>query len=241
MKGYKGFYKGLICRGENCGVKYEKQYAENTVFDEDNAVICNKGMHFCKNPLDVLEYYPLIDDAGNFIEFAEVEALAETKTDDNKKYCTTKLKIGAKISFMDFIKGAFKVTYENIKSEVKDATKDIESGGNGAKLAGGNWAKLAGGNGATLAGGDRAKLAGGDWDTLAGGNWATLAGGYDSIIVGENGSIAKGKKGSVIVLVERDDNYHIVNFKAQQVDGEHIKEDAYYKLQNGELVEVENE
>ena len=38
MKGYKGFEKGLVCRG--------KQYAENTVFEEDNAVICSSGMHF---------------------------------------------------------------------------------------------------------------------------------------------------------------------------------------------------
>ena len=44
MKGYKAFDKGLICRG--------KQYAENTVFEEDKAEICKSGMHFCKNPLD---------------------------------------------------------------------------------------------------------------------------------------------------------------------------------------------
>lgn len=31
MKGYKGFEKGMICRG--------KQYAENTVFEEDSAEI----------------------------------------------------------------------------------------------------------------------------------------------------------------------------------------------------------
>ena len=32
MKGYKAFKKGMICQG--------KQYAENTVFEEDEAVIC---------------------------------------------------------------------------------------------------------------------------------------------------------------------------------------------------------
>lgn len=40
MKGYKGFEKGLICRG--------KQYIENTVFEEEKAEICNSGMHFCQ-------------------------------------------------------------------------------------------------------------------------------------------------------------------------------------------------
>ena len=47
MKGYKGFRKGMVCR--------DKQYAENTVFEEEKAVICHSGMHFCENPLDVLD------------------------------------------------------------------------------------------------------------------------------------------------------------------------------------------
>lgn len=50
MKGYKAFDKGLVCRG--------KRYAENTVFEEDEAVICTKGMHFCAEPMDVFDYYP---------------------------------------------------------------------------------------------------------------------------------------------------------------------------------------
>ena len=41
MKGYKAFSKGMICRN--------KQYAENTVFEEDEAIVCQKGMHFVKN------------------------------------------------------------------------------------------------------------------------------------------------------------------------------------------------
>ena len=59
------------------------------------------------------------------------------------------------------------------------------------------------------------------------------------MIIGGNGSKAKGGKGSVIVLVERDDDYNIIDFKAAQVDGNKIKADTWYKLENGELVEVE--
>ena len=80
MKGYKAFEKGMICKG--------KQYAENTVFEEDTAEICKSGMHFCVNPLDVLNYYPLVDGNGDLPEFAEVEALDEPITDDGEKYCT---------------------------------------------------------------------------------------------------------------------------------------------------------
>ena len=80
MKGYKGFEPGLICRG--------KQYAENTVFEEEEAEICSYGMHFCENPFDVLDYYGFTNDTGDFNEFAEVEALDEVKTNDNRKFCT---------------------------------------------------------------------------------------------------------------------------------------------------------
>lgn len=53
MKGYKAFGKSMICRG--------KRYSENTVFEE-KAEVCMSGMHFCKNPLDVLDYYPLVNE-----------------------------------------------------------------------------------------------------------------------------------------------------------------------------------
>ena len=95
MKGFKGFYKGLVCRG--------KKYKENTVFEEEAAEICKSGMHFCENPFDVLDYYDLVNTDGSFNEFAEVEALDKCLTDDNKKYCTKKLKIGAKLSFSGFV------------------------------------------------------------------------------------------------------------------------------------------
>ena len=246
MKGYKGFRKGLICK--------DKQYAENTIFEEPEANICVNGMHFCKNPMDVLDHYPLIDDNGEMCEFAEVEALDETLTNDEKKYCTKKLKIGARLSLAEFIRASFDVTYRQIKEEVESVSDKEKSGnwatlagGNCATLAGGDWATLAGGDWATLAGGNRAtlaggygsKLAGGNGSKLAGGDWATLAGGKHSIMVSENGGKAKGGIGSVIVMVERNDEGEIVNYKAIQIDGDTYKEDTWYRLENGEIKEVE--
>ncbi len=110
MKGYKGFSKGLICRG--------KQYAENTVFEEDNAEICHSGMHFCKNPFDVLEHYGFVNEStAELNEFCEVEALDEAKTDDEKKFCTKKLKIGAKLGISGLINAFVSFTLANVKSE----------------------------------------------------------------------------------------------------------------------------
>ena len=230
MKGYKGFRKGLICK--------DKQYAENTIFEESEANICVNGMHFCKNPMDVLDHYPLIDDNGEMCEFAEVEALDETFTDDDKKYCTKKLKIGARLSLAEFIKASFDVTYRQIKEEV-DNVSEKENVVDNAKLAGGNGATLAGGYNATLAGGDNAKLAGGYGAKLAGGDNAKLAGGEHSIMVSENGGKAKGGIGSLIVMVERNGKGEIVNYKAIQIDGDTYKEDTWYRLEDGEIKEVE--
>ena len=230
MKGYKGFRKGLICKS--------KQYAENTIFEESEANICVNGMHFCKNPMDVLDHYPLIDDNGEMCEFAEVEALDETLTNDEKKYCTKKLKIGARLSLAEFIKASFDVTYQQIKEEV-DNVSEKENVVDNATLAGGDWSKLAGGDWSKLAGGDGATLAGGDWSKLAGGDGSKLAGGKHTIMISENDSKAKDGIGSLIVMVERHNEGEIVNYKAIQIDGDTYKEDTWYQLEDGEIKEAE--
>ena len=144
MKGYKGFRKGLICK--------DKQYAENTIFEESEANICVNGMHFCKNPMDVLDYYPLIDNNGEMCEFSEVEAMDETLTNDEKKYCTKKLKIGARLSLVEFIKASFDVTYRQIKEEV-DNVSEKENVADNATLAGGEHSIMVSENGGKAKGG----------------------------------------------------------------------------------------
>ena len=116
MKGYKGFEKGLTCRG--------KQYTENTVFEEENAKICESGMHFCKNPFDVWRFYPPCCKNGELNDFAEVEALDEAKTDDNIKFCTSKLKIGKKLTFTDFVNAGVKAVLNNAESNKVTNTGD---------------------------------------------------------------------------------------------------------------------
>ena len=118
MKGYKGFNPGLICK--------DKQYQENTVFEESEAKICEKGMHFCENPFDVLDYYDLIRSDGTPNEFAEVEALDEPKTDDKKKFCSRKLKIGVKLGLSGFIKACVDFVLEKTIAEAP--SENVDSG-----------------------------------------------------------------------------------------------------------------
>ena len=122
MKGYKGFEKGLTCRG--------KQYTENTVFEEENAKICESGMHFCKNPFDVWRFYPPCCKNGELNDFAEVEALDEAKTDDNIKFCTSKLKIGKKLTFTDFVNAGVKAVLNNAESNKVTNTGDYSAATN---------------------------------------------------------------------------------------------------------------
>lgn len=222
MKGYKAFGPGMICRG--------KQYAENTVFEEESAVICESGMHFCKEPLDVLEHYPLVNNDGEITEFAEVEALDEPVTNDNKKYCTKKLKIGAKISFAKLVQASVNFDFE--KNIPVEDTKIKTTSKNSARIGSSGWGASIGSSG---------------WDAKIGssGDSARInsTGKYAVICCAGHDSIAKGKKCSWITLSEweyseKENAYIPVCVKTEQIDGERIKEDVYYKLEKGEFVEV---
>ena len=127
MKGFKAFDKGMVCRG--------KQYAENSTFEEAGAeTCCREGMmHFCKTPFDCLDYYPLVDKNGELIEIAEVEALDKVLCEDNKR-ATKKIKIGAKLSFRDFIKLGIQCIIESTKPSSSGDGAKIGSSGNGAKI-----------------------------------------------------------------------------------------------------------
>ena len=197
MKGYKAFSPGMICK--------DKQYEENSIATETQAIPCKAGIHFCENPFDVLEYYPLVDENGNFSEFAEVEALDEPATDDGKKFCSTRLKIGVKLSFAGFVKACIEYIKENTTQGSSGNSAKIGSSGYSAQIT---------------------------------------STGEDSVIMCAGiGSIAKAKKGSWITLSEwrydRSKHRQVpVCVKTEQVDGDRIKEDVFYKLEDGKFVEV---
>ena len=232
MKGYKAFKKGLVCKG--------KQYAENTIFEEENAEVCKCGMHFCENPLDVLDYYPLIDDNGELTEYAEVEALDEVFTDDNKKYCTKKLKIGAKLDLPAFVKASIDFQFE--KTPIKKTIKKSKSAsGDYSQLAAsGYYSQLAAsGNSSQLAAsgyysqlaasGNSSQLAASGYysQLAASGDYSKLAASGDySVVVGVGiNNIAKAAKGCWITLAEwkydsEKETTIPVCVKTEYVDGE---------------------
>ena len=125
VKGYKAFNKGMICRG--------KQYKENATYEENGNEICEAGvMHFCENPFDVLNYYPLVDKNGGISDFADVEAIGDIYKEKDKT-ATNKLHIGAKLGLKGFIKACVDFTIEKTRVE-SGKDNETDSSGDSAKI-----------------------------------------------------------------------------------------------------------
>ena len=198
--GYKAFNPGMICQG--------KQYAENTVFEETGADDCCQAgvMHYCEEPFDCLDYYPLVNDRGEITEFAKVEPLAEVLKKDNKR-ASRKLRIGAKLSLKDFINAQIDIQMEKGNNETAasgngsqlaasgDESKLAASGHRSQLAASGDWSQLAAsGNGSQLAAsGNESKLAasGNGSKLAASGDWSQLTASGDGSQLAASGNGSK--------------------------------------------------
>ena len=128
------------------------------------------------------------------------------------------------------------------------------AGNRGAATAGNSGAATAGDRGAATAGNSGAATAGDYGAATAGDYGAATAGDYGAATArgkastGSNGlSVARGNNvqvkggiGAILVIAEEgEDTCDIVDWKAVLVDGEVVKADTWYRLENGELVEVD--
>jgi len=228
--GTKAFNKDMTCRG--------KQYAENTVFQEPDADLCRVGIHYCDSPFDVLKFYDLIDSECNFIVTAKVEPLGTVKTDGTKSV-TDKIRIGEKQAFADFIQSGIEYIKEHTKVDADGANSDggvnftrIGSSGDGAQIGSSGYGTRIGssGDGARIgSSGDGAQIG------SSGENCVICCAGHNCRV--------KAKKGSWITLAEWKydedaDKWVPACVKTEFVDGERIKADTPYMLQNGVFVEV---
>jgi hypothetical protein len=186
IKGVKAFNKGLVC--------LNKQYAENTIFEESgNLELCSNGIHYCENPLDVLDYYNLCDS-----EFTEIEDLG-TPVKDEKKSCTNKIHIKGKLDLKAFIKLSFDFLWK--KSPIKDTEKaasgyssHLAASGDSSQLAAsGDYSQLAasGYSSQLAASGYSSQLAAsGDYSQLAASGYSSqlAASGYSSKLAASGNS-----------------------------------------------------
>ena len=210
---YKGFDKNMKCRGF--------QYEVGKEYEMDGEIkCCKQGFHACKSPLEVWDYYDMLNS-----RFAEVEQSGKIDEEEKStKVCSSHIKIKAELKLADIINIGVK-WLKDITSPSKVKT-DGELNDNG----------------------DRRKQIGssGDYAQIgSSGYYAKIdSTGEDSVIMcAGNSSIAKAKVGSWITLAEwkwsdKKKRNVPVCVKTEYVDGEKIKADTWYQLRNGKFVEV---
>ena len=220
IKAYKGFNKDMTCRGF--------QYEEGKEYETDKAEVCETGFHACEYPLDCFNYY-----APSESVFHEVEQDGEiSRKGDDTKLASTKIKIGVSLNIAGMVKAAIEYTKSRTKKEA-DSNSDY-----GASSATGNCgASSATGNcGASSATGYKGASSADDKDSIA------VAWGYHGK--------AKGVIGSYLVLADWEgdesnywtqDLWTLKGAKMIRVDGDNIKEDTFYTMRNGEIVECKEE
>ena len=226
IKSYKGFNRDLTCRG--------KQYEVGKEYEEDRAQSCECGMHACEYPLDCFSYY----DPAHSVYY-EVEQSGDlSRRGDDSKVASTKMKIGAEINIAGMVKASINYIRERIKEEKgsdDDYGASSATGYKGASSATGDYgASSATGNcGASSATGYKGASSAKDPESIA------IAWGYKGRV--------SGVKGSFLVLAdwEGDESeywkpytWKLKGAKMVRVDGEHIKENTWYTMRNGKIVEV---
>ena len=246
---YKGFDKNMKCRG----FKYEvgKEY------EMDGEIrCCNRGFHACKSPIEVWDYYDMLNS-----RFAEVEQSGKIDEEEmSTKICSSRIKIKAELKLADIINigvewlkditSPSKVKADCVLNDNGYRRKQIGSSGDSAQIGSSGYSAQIGSSGYSAqigSSGDYAKIgSSGDYAKIgSSGYYAKIdSTGEDSVIMcAGNESKAKAKVGSWITLAEwkwsDEKNRNVpVCVKTEYVDGENIKADTWYQLKNGKFVEV---
>ena len=185
------------------------QYEVGGEYTEETAELCKRGPHACENPLDTLRYYRPGD--SRYCE-VEIEDNGQRSSYDSK-VCGKHIKIGAEIGLKGVINAGVRFVFDKCES----ATEENASGESGNAAASGV-------RGSAIVTGRYGKA------SAIGKQCVAVAWGQDSL--------ARGSVGNWLVVSERDDDGNIIDAKIVRVDGEAVKENTWYTLQNGEISEV---
>ena len=230
---YKAFDENFRCR--NFQYEVGKEYEI-----KGEIKCCERGFHACESPMEVFDYYDMFNS-----RFAEVEQSGQIdKEDDNKstKICSSRIKIKAELKLADIINIGIEWLKDITSSSKVKADIDLnDNGGYSAQIgSSGYYAKIG-------SSGNYAQIGSSGYSAQIGssGNYAKIKsnGEYSVIMCAGKNSAAKAKAGSWITLSEwvydEEKGRTITKcVKTEYVDGKRIKEDTWYKLKNGEFVEV---
>ena len=236
---YKGFDKNLNCRGF--------QYEIGKEYEMDGEIkCCERGFHACESPLEVFDHYDMLNS-----RFAEVEQSGEIdKEEDATKVCSSKIKIKAELNLADIVNlGVEWIKDVTSPSKLKKETDLNDNGGYSAQIGSSGYYAQIGSSGYYAqigSSGYYAKIgSSGNYAKIGSSGYSAQiesTGKHSVVMAAGNNSIAKAKIGSWITLSEWDCINGVwipICVKTEQVDGERIKADTFYKLVNGEFKEVE--
>ena len=230
MKVYKATDKDMKCRGF--------QYTLGKTAEVDGDIeLCERGLHACEMPLDVLGYY-VPGDGSRYFE-AELDEVSNKKSDDTKRV-GKKLTLSAEIGIPGLVKAQVEYVkaqcdFDNAIKKADAEKKNHATGERGAASATGERgaASATGDRGAASATGDRGAASATGWSGAA----SATGKGCVAMTTGFYGRVMGGR-GNAIVCVERKKNGGIATILSGIVDGETLKPGVWYTLKNGKWTEV---
>jgi hypothetical protein len=183
---YKGFDKNMKCRGF--------QYEVGKEYEMDGEIkCCNRGFHACKSPLEVWDYYDILNS-----RYAEVEQSGKIDAEENTtKVCSSRIKIKAELKLADIINigvewlkditSPSKVKEDSALNDNGYRKKQIGSSGDYAQIgSSGDYAQIG-------SSGDYAQIgSSGDYAQIgSSGDYAQIGSSGDSAKIGSSGDYAK--------------------------------------------------
>ena len=183
---YKGFDKNMQCRGF--------QYEVGKEYEMDGEIkCCNRGFHACKSPLEVWDYYDMLNS-----RFAEVEQSGKIDEEEmSTKICSSRIKIKAELKLADIINigvewlkditSPSKVKADGVLNDNGYRRKQIGSSGDSAQIgSSGDYAKIG-------SSGDSAQIGSSGYYAKIGssGYYAQIGSSGDSAKIGSSGDSAK--------------------------------------------------
>ena len=183
---YKGFDKNMKCRGF--------QYEVGKEYEMDGEVkCCNQGFHACKSPMEVWDYYDMLDS-----RYAEVEQSGKIDAGENStKVCSSRIKIKAELKLADIINigvewlkditSPSKVKADGVLNDNGNRRKQIGSSGYSAQIgSSGNYAQIG-------SSGNYAQIGSSGYSAKIGssGDYAKIGSSGDSAQIGSSGNYAK--------------------------------------------------
>ena len=192
---YKGFDKDMKCRGF--------QYEVGKEYEIDGEIkCCNRGFHACKSPMEVWDYYDMLDS-----RYAEVEQSGKIDAEENStKVCSSRIKIKAELKLADIINigvewlkditSPSKVKTDGALNDNGDRRKQIGSSGDYAKIGSSGDSAQIGSSGYSAkigSSGDSAQIGSSGYSAKIGssGDYAQIGSSGDYAKIGSSGYSAK--------------------------------------------------